>query len=668
MLPFIVPALLTQRRRVAASQAIVAPNTLLIVSGQSNSRAAGVTGAADVPAAWTALSTADKARVKTWDHANTQWVNYDPATNPELLAVLFNNVSQQKWGPEVTFAVQWLAERPTGTLYLVKLGINGTGLDASIVQPRWNPSDGNLYNALKTYSTAARANLDGASVSYDTCTFWMQGEADATPATGSPTGTAFTPTTNYQSNLTALMSSTRTDWAGGKTNTFVVGRIQALDYPNTLSLADTTNNRVDAAYAVRQAQRAAVAATSGAVIIDLDTGLGGQPVLHPSAAWVQDMGQRVYAAYKRTYPGTYGDINDSTPDAFTIPAKSDQTASTVVASDVVTITGLKVRAPISVSGLEYRILLADNTIIVGNTQTVYQDWGTAAGFIENGQKLQVRLTSNAAAGGTASGTATIGGVTATYTVTTTTVTSLPGNTKSNALESRMAAVGAAAFSVPQHNAVVNFYASIGSLIDSGKIKALAIPSVHDELLARIRWDDQTTLGTKTGTMLWNTATGYSPGGASNTFIDYGYNTGSVSQNGLGIGVYIKALTANTNLDVQLNTTPSGLRLTDGGSGNVTARASLNGPNANKTYTFAPGLIAAQRVSASAVRFYSGGTPVSGDVASTSTTTTNTLLRLGGAGTSDRRIGALVVTDGFADADWSTFNSALVTLLTAFGSN
>lgn len=648
-----------------------AANLMLIVAGQSNSRSAGVAGSSDVPAEWTALSSADKARVRTWDHANTQWVAYDPATNAELLAATFAGTTVQKWGPETMFAVSWLADNPGKTLYLVKYGKNGTGLDPSITQPNWYPSTGTLYNDTKTYAQAARANLDAASVTYNQARLWMQGEADATPATGSATGTAFTATSNYQSNLTALESNSRTDWCGGASAPLIVGRIQALDYPNTVTVTDATNNRVDCAYAVRAAQLAAADASSGRIkVVDLDTGLGGQPVLHPGPAWVKDMGQRMYAAFAGTYNAIYGDIHDTTPDTVTFADKTGQTASSVIASDLVTVTGLKARAPISVgSGVEYRIILADNTIISGNSQVVYRDWGSAASTIENGQKLQLRMTSSATAGATVSGTVTIGGVTSTFNVVTTSSTALPGNTRSNALEAKMAAVGAAAFNTTQHNAVVTFFSSIGSLLDAGKIKVLAVPAVHDELLARIRWDDQTTVATKAGTVGWGATTGYNPNAASNTYVDFGSDLSTVSQNGLGIGVYTKAVTTSTSFDVQLNNTPLGLRLLGDGAGDVTPRAALNGGNANHgAVAFSPGLWAAQRISSTTVRFYSGGSPIATDVSSTSTTPANLFTRIGGNASANRAIGALVITDGFADADWSAFNTALVTLLTAFGSN
>lgn len=100
-----------------------------------------------------------------------------------------------------------------------------------------------------------------------------------------------------------------------------------------------------------------------------------------------------------------------TPDAFTFGARSDVPLATTITSGEVTITGIDVAVPVSVTGGEYRIGLGD--------------WTTASGLLAPGSIVQVRLTSPSVPGATGSVSLTIGGVTGVFTVTTTAVDGTP---------------------------------------------------------------------------------------------------------------------------------------------------------------------------------------------------------------------------------------------------
>lgn len=91
---------------------------------------------------------------------------------------------------------------------------------------------------------------------------------------------------------------------------------------------------------------------------------------------------------------------DRTPAAFSFAAANGQTPSSVVESAAVQITGINSATPVSITGGEYRI----------NSGA----WTAVAGTLLNGDTLQVRHTAAAGFLGSASCTATVGGVSATF--------------------------------------------------------------------------------------------------------------------------------------------------------------------------------------------------------------------------------------------------------------
>lgn len=96
---------------------------------------------------------------------------------------------------------------------------------------------------------------------------------------------------------------------------------------------------------------------------------------------------------------------DSTPDAFPLGTVSGAAASSVQTSDAVVITGINTAAKVSIAGGTYRIGAGAYT--------------SAAGELNYGDTVSVRVTAPATAGATASATLTIGGVSSAFRVTTT---------------------------------------------------------------------------------------------------------------------------------------------------------------------------------------------------------------------------------------------------------
>lgn len=97
---------------------------------------------------------------------------------------------------------------------------------------------------------------------------------------------------------------------------------------------------------------------------------------------------------------------DTTPNAFSFTDQNDVAQNTLISSNTITITGINTGTPVSASG-------------EGSPQVSINGgaWVTS-GTIQNGQTLQVRLTSGAGAGVSRTATVDIGGVTDDWAVTT----------------------------------------------------------------------------------------------------------------------------------------------------------------------------------------------------------------------------------------------------------
>jgi len=95
--------------------------------------------------------------------------------------------------------------------------------------------------------------------------------------------------------------------------------------------------------------------------------------------------------------------SDSVPDAYSFAPKSGAEFTSEVISDPVTLTGFNAPATVTVSGGSYSV---NNAAFVTGTSTV-----------TSGDSVRVKVVSSANALGTASATLNVGGVTATFTVT-----------------------------------------------------------------------------------------------------------------------------------------------------------------------------------------------------------------------------------------------------------
>lgn len=97
-------------------------------------------------------------------------------------------------------------------------------------------------------------------------------------------------------------------------------------------------------------------------------------------------------------------VPDTTPDAFSFASMSNVAASAKIVSSTQSINGINAPTSITISGGEYAIGAANFT--------------TVGGTITNGQQIRLRVTASPISGGVATATVNVGGVVATFTVTT----------------------------------------------------------------------------------------------------------------------------------------------------------------------------------------------------------------------------------------------------------
>jgi N-acetylneuraminic acid mutarotase len=95
---------------------------------------------------------------------------------------------------------------------------------------------------------------------------------------------------------------------------------------------------------------------------------------------------------------------DTTPDQFTFTDQPGVALSTTITSNTITVSGINVAAPISITGGTYSINPGSYT--------------SASGTVNNGNNITVQLTSSGSYSTKTSATLTIGGVSATFNVTT----------------------------------------------------------------------------------------------------------------------------------------------------------------------------------------------------------------------------------------------------------
>lgn len=108
--------------------------------------------------------------------------------------------------------------------------------------------------------------------------------------------------------------------------------------------------------------------------------------------------------WSNTVPVQFVINTDTTPDTFAFTDVTNQTVSTLIESNAITVSGINAAANISVTGGEYQIN--------GGT------WASSAGTVTAGQTVKVRHTTSASNSTTTDTTLTIGGVSDTFTTTT----------------------------------------------------------------------------------------------------------------------------------------------------------------------------------------------------------------------------------------------------------
>lgn len=128
--------------------------TLILFAGQSNAVGFGNTG----PAPY-----APTPRVQIWTDVNHNGA-WDIGDNFAMM------VPAGAWGPEVQFANDWLAENPTGTLWIGKVAKGETDLAED-----WAPG-GVMYDKAQTVAIHMQANQGVHGID---ALMWMQGESDA---------------------------------------------------------------------------------------------------------------------------------------------------------------------------------------------------------------------------------------------------------------------------------------------------------------------------------------------------------------------------------------------------------------------------------------------------------------------------------------------------------
>jgi len=107
---------------------------------------------------------------------------------------------------------------------------------------------------------------------------------------------------------------------------------------------------------------------------------------------------------------------DTTPDAFSFIDQSAAASNTLVYSNIITIAGINASTTASISGNSAEMQVNNGSYTSSNQS------------ISNGDTIRLRMTSSSTAGGTVSTTLTIGGVSDTWSVTTTTATLLWSHT------------------------------------------------------------------------------------------------------------------------------------------------------------------------------------------------------------------------------------------------
>ena len=626
----------TARRTSEARRVLAAPPlaVLLIIVGQSNARAAS-TSAANAPAKYLTLRNA-----RMWVEG-TGFAPYAVGGNSDTKG------AAGAWGSEAEFIHRVNQATPDRAVYVVKEAVNGSTM-ASGGANSWTPTMGasGRFAQLEAQVTGATAALAAAGVSFDAVTLLNQGESDTETDAGA---------NGYRANFDAFLAAYRARISAA---TFVIERIR----PFAGELAQKTYNRT---FRVREAQERA-AATSGLGIVSLDFAPDNFAELHPGAAWVEGKGQRAHAWWAGSYPTTYGPIAGTDPSNLSFASQTGVAAGAQVISDGVAIAGIGGNAPVSIAGGEYRVRNPDDTI--------WLDWTASAGTIHPWQKLQLRVTAPAQAGGAASATVTVGGVSAVWSVTTAGAAVQTREPETVAFLGRVAALAGGAMDKPKADALDAFYATARGTSWWTKTRRLYVGGLSDAVAASIDLKDQTTALTQvgaTGSVTWTAGAGWGTAGGSGRGLDMHFDPVAYgARDSLALFIwcadYSAAGGSSSAFDIQASDLSTRLRQND--VGNLQARVNAAGNQTKTAITGIAGFRCVSRTAAAVTTFYGPeGTSLGVDTvpsAAPSATAVYMFAPISGS-TSGRRLQVAGIAEGLIAGEVLALRGALATLGSAF---
>jgi hypothetical protein len=195
-----------------------------------------------------------------------------------------------------------------------------------------------------------------------------------------------------------------------------------------------------------------------------------------------------------TYSVTTVAAGDSTPDAFTFTDVTGATLSSQYTSNTITVAGINTASAISITGGTYSIN--------GGSYT------SSPGTVVNGDTVSVRVTSSGSPTTAVNAVLTIGGVSDTYTVTTSSGYSFTNSE---------AAAAVAAMTVAPNDTVKARYDAFVGALKSGatsgnniwaKLDHVYILAAHDRQAARVNLKNSAKILTENGTLTFTTDRGF----------------------------------------------------------------------------------------------------------------------------------------------------------------
>lgn len=619
----------SEARRVLAAPL---PAILLIVAGQSNARAAS-TSAANAPAKYLSLSNASM-----WIEG-TGFAPYSAGGNSD------GKGAAGAWGSEAEFIYQVNQTSPGRAVHVVKEAVNGSTMAAGGANS-WTPTmgAGGRFAQLEAQVTGAKAALAAAGVAFETLTLLNQGESDTETDAGS---------NGYRANFDAFLAAYR---ARISTGALVIERIR----PYSGELAQKTYART---FRVREAQERATAA-SGLGIVSLDFIPGNFSELHPGAAWAEGKGLRAHAWWSGTYPTTYGPIADQDPSNLVFASQTGAVAGARVMSDTVAIAGIGGNSPVSITGGEYRVRNPDDTD--------WLDWTAAAGTIHPFQKLQLRTMAAGQAGGSASVTVTVGGVSANWSVTTAGAVQTR-EPETVAFLARVAALAGGAMDTARIEALDAFYAGARTASWWTKTRRLYVGGLSDAVAASVDLRDQTTALTQvgtTGSVTWVAGSGWTTGGGSGRGLDMHFSPATGARDSLALFLWCPdfGMTGGSSSAFDIQGSDLSVRLRQNDVGNLQCRLNAAGNQTKTAITSLAGFRCASRTAAAVTTFYGPeGTSLGTDAVASAAPSANALYMFApiSGSTSGRHLQVAGVADGLSGAEVLALRGALARLGAAF---